>query len=383
MTVKIKNLINFILFLIIRRFAKKKDLPVIPGTMLLIRLDAIGDYVLFRNFIQSIKENNLYKNYKITFCGNIIWKNLSEVLDKPYINDFIWIDRKKFYGNLFYKYFVLKEINRRGFEVVANPTYSREILYGDEMVWVSNAKEKIGSQGALDKHAKWKRILFSDKYYSKLIKAGNENLFEFDRNKEFFERWLGNKIDIKKPLIETDDVAPIKNLPIGYITIFPGASEAPKIWNIKYFTTVCKFLLNKYQFNIVIAGGEKEKNISRTLSFSLNSSRVFDLTAQTSLMQLAKVISTSELLISNESVAVHLAASVNKRFVCISNGERLGRFHPYPKEIFNESYYVYPEKISGNIHDDNFVKEAYRFSSSLSINEISPKKVIELISKLL
>jgi ADP-heptose:LPS heptosyltransferase len=383
MFIKIKNLLNFILFILFRNFVKDKNIPAVPGTMMIIRLDAIGDYVLFRNFIRYVKENERYKNYKITFCGNIAWKDISECIDTPYIHDFIWIKRKKFYGNFLYKFSILKDINKRGFEIVVNPTYTREILYGDEMVWISNAQEKIGSQGVLDKHSKWKRNLFSDNYYSKLVEASNENLFEFDRNKEFFENWLNTKINIQKPFIEVNTAEPVNNLPENYITVFPGASESPKIWNIDNFVTICRFLLDNYDFNIVITGAEKEKEIAQILMSELKSERVFNLTLQTSLLQLAKVISTSELLISNESAAVHLAAAVGKRFICVSNGERLGRFHPYPKEMFNEAYYIYPEEILDNISDENFVKEAYRFSSSLSINKVNPKRVIELISNLL
>lgn len=383
MIIKIKNLINFILFILIRRFAKKKGIPTVPGTMLIIRLDAIGDYILFRNFLKFIKETGLYKNYKITLCGNVLWKDISESLDKSYIDDFIWIKRKKFYGNYLYKFSILKKINRSGFEIVVNPTYTREILYGDEIAWISNAKVKIGSQGALDKYAKWKRNLFSDNYYTDLIEASSKNLFEFERNKEFFEKWLGSKIDIKSPCIETGSAEPVKNLPAQYITVFPGASKTDKQWDIDNFAVVCKFILDNFQFDIVITGAEKEQEISCALEAKLANPRVINLTSQTSLLQLAAVIGSSELLISNESVAVHLAAAVNKQFICISNGERLGRFHPYPKEIFDKAYYVYPDEILNNIHDENFVKEAYRFSSSLSINKIIPNRVIELISKLL
>ena len=381
MIVKIKNLFNYILFLLIRNFVKKNSITAVPFTMLIIRLDAIGDYVLFRDFLKFIKQDERYKNYNITLCGNIIWKELSQQIDKKSVDNFIWINRKKFYGNIRYKFSVLKKINRAGFEIVVNPTYTREILYGDEIAWACNSTEKIGSEGALDKYAKWKRNLISDGYYTRLIEAGRENLFEFDRNKEFFEKWLGNKITITKPCIEPGDTGITKYLPEQYIVIFPGASIEQKRWNVDNFTAVCRFILDNYPYDIVITGAEKE--ISENITKKIAGPRVISLASKTSLLQLAEVISKSALLISNESVAVHLAAAVDKRFVCISNGERLGRFHPYPKEIFAESYYIYPDEIAQNLNDKNFVEEAYRFSSSLSINNISPETVTGLISNLL
>ena len=46
--------------------------------ILLIRLDAIGDYILFRNFIEVLKRNPKYSDYKITLLGNIVWRELAE-----------------------------------------------------------------------------------------------------------------------------------------------------------------------------------------------------------------------------------------------------------------------------------------------------------------
>ena len=70
-------------------------------SLLLIRLDAIGDYVLFRNFIQILKNSEKYKDYSITLVGNPIWKNLSEEIDISFIDRFIWLERDSFSKKLF------------------------------------------------------------------------------------------------------------------------------------------------------------------------------------------------------------------------------------------------------------------------------------------
>ena len=63
------------------------DLFVFPnskiktGSLLLIRLDSIGDYVLFRNFIRELKTSEKYKNHHITLLGNASWKAVAEKLD--------------------------------------------------------------------------------------------------------------------------------------------------------------------------------------------------------------------------------------------------------------------------------------------------------------
>ena len=88
------------------------------------------------------------------------------------------------------------------------------------------------------------------------------------------------------------------------------------------------------------------------------------------------------MLISNDTGAIHFAAAVNTAFLCISNGNHLGRFLPYPKEVFGKAFYIYPPAIMNELHNFDKLKEKYRFKSDLNINEIQPEKVKELIREI-
>ena len=380
MFIKIKNLFNFLLFLIIHPFLKVKKIKQVPGNMLIIRLDAIGDYVIFRNFFQILKESSKYKTSKVTLCGNIAWKDLAENLDKDIIDGFIWINRKKFYGNLLYKFKVLREIRNYGFETAIETTYSREVLFGDEIIKATGAKERIGNTGSLDKHAKWKRNLFSDKWYTRLIPSSENNLFEFYRNKEFFQNLLETKIDIKKPSIDVTNIS-FNNIPDkDYIVLFPGGSTKERRWDINNFLETARYILRKTSFNIVIDGSKKEINLAQNIWDNLKSERVQITSGLTSLTGMAKLLAGAKLLISNETSAVHFAAAVDTKFICISNGAYYKRFHPYPKEIFEGAYYIYPRELMDN---KSFDACEYRFSSRLDINSIKPDQVKKIIDELI
>ncbi len=382
MVIKLKNLINYILFLIISPFIKSKDKSYLPASMLVIRLDAIGDYILFRNFLQAIKEDSKYRDYKITLCGNIIWKDIAEALDKEYVDSFIWIDRKKFYNNIFYKFSVLKNINKKKYEAVINSTYTREILYGDEIVWASGAPVRIGSKGTLDKHAKWKRKIFSDKYYTRLIASSEKNIFEFYRNKEFFNEILNGEINITRTSCNISKINSTIKLPDKYATLFPGSKDAERRWAPRNFATAAKKLTDEENYYIVIPGGPGDQRISDEIASLLNSKKILNLTGKNSLTDLIKIIAGTDLLISNDTVAVHIAASLNTKFICISSGIYFGRFHPYPKEIYPESYYVYPDIVEENLNNKDFL-EKIRYNSSIDINLIKAEKVCKLIDKIL
>ncbi|OGU28262.1 MAG: hypothetical protein A2057_13550 [Ignavibacteria bacterium GWA2_35_9] len=382
--IKILNLLCYQALQLINLFLNRKKIEYQHNKLLIIRLDSIGDYMLFRNFIGEIKKSKKYRDYTVTLCGNILWKDIAESFDKEVVNDFIWIDRRKFYGNIFYKYKIMRSIREKGFEIVIDPTFSREILYGDSIVKVSGAKEKIGSTGSPDSHSKWKRNLLTDKYYTKLISSSKANLFEFNRNKEFFERVLNEKIEIEKPFIDSSKIFSDK-IPVSeyYIVIFPGAKHLKRRWSVDSFAEVSGFILNEYNLGIVIAGSEEDYQLAEQIIFKTRANKCLNMTGKTKLNELAKLISNATLLISNDTGAVHIAAAVNSSFICISNGNHFGRFHPYPKEIFDKAYYIYPPEIMNNQDNIELLKNKYRFSSELDINEIKPGTVKETIKKIL
>ena len=109
--VKISSiLITYVLFYLV---AKKTHLT--EKSILLVRIDAIGDYIIFRNFIEILKKDIKYKSYKITLLGNNTWKNIAEEFDHEYIDEFIWIDKSLFFKSFFYRYKKLQEITSKGY----------------------------------------------------------------------------------------------------------------------------------------------------------------------------------------------------------------------------------------------------------------------------
>ncbi|GAB6283313.1 MAG: glycosyltransferase family 9 protein [Ignavibacterium sp.] len=364
-----------------------EKISIKSNTLLIVRLDSIGDYILFRNFLQEIRESEQYRNYKIYLCGNIVWKNLAENLDNKFIDEFIWISRNKFKNNLRYKFNILKQIHKLGVETVIETTFTREILFGDEIVRVSNAKERIGSSASQESYSKWKRKLLTDKYYTKLISSSNENLFEFYRNKEFFTQLLQENNDsdensslfseVEKPVIQNINIELPSIIKNKFIVIFPGGSSKNKMWASKYFKDVAKFILENYTFDIVLTGSKQEEHLFNEIMIEQYQKRFINLFGNT-LLELAKLISESELLISNDTSAIHFAAAVNIPFICFTNGNHYGRFFPYPKEIFDKGIYIYPQEIKDKINLKE-VQEKLRYKSDFDINTISPVEVIDKI----
>jgi len=369
-----KLLIKYLLSLIVD-FKSKSEIS--QNSLLLIRLDAIGDYVLFRNYIEILKNSAKYKNYKITLVGNIAWKQLSEELDNEFIDSFIWIDRKKFERNPIYRYKKLQEITKNGYEIVLNPTYSRTFFVDDSIVKVVNVKEKIGSIGDLSNIKIWQKNI-SDKYYTKLIPAQNEVIFEFYRNREFFENLFSKKLEIQKPYIK---LKPKKLEFENYAILFIGASAKFRKWDIENFAKVGEFLKDRYK--IVLCGAPSDREDAKEFGKFANFGYI-DLVGKTSLIDLLHIIQNSSLLISNETSAPHLAVAleVAKIFV-ISNGNHFGRFTPYPKEMKSNYYPIYHPDIDKDLDNYKKLSNSYGFGSKLDINDISSEFAISKIEEVL
>lgn len=67
--------------------------------LLIIKTDAIGDYILFRNFIEVVKRSDLYRDYEIDLLGNVLWQDIALKYDQPYIENFIFIKANALYGS--------------------------------------------------------------------------------------------------------------------------------------------------------------------------------------------------------------------------------------------------------------------------------------------
>jgi len=345
-----------------------------PKSVLLIRLDAIGDYVLFRNFIEILKKNEKYRDFSLTLLGNIAYRTLAEELDSEFIDKFIWLDRKRFARDLKYRYKKLKEITTNGYEIVLSPVYSRE-FFVDRIVKLVNAKEKIGSVGDLSNIRKWEKNI-SDKYYSKLIPAKNEIMFEFYRNKEFFENILGVKIDIEKPHIELRQRKVPFELLQKYAIFFIGAGGEFRKWGIRNFAIIGKHIKDKYGYEIVLCGAQSDVNDA--LEFNKHfGGNYYDLVGRTNLIDLLYIIDNAKLMISNETMAPHLAVALNVKYdiFVISNGNHFGRFVPYPKWIAPNYHAIFHPYIENNLENYRLLSNSYGFGSRLDINEISIEKV--------
>ena len=378
---EIKKYIKFLIFELIDFFVKPSN-NLKEKSILIIRLDAIGDYVLFRNFIKEIKNSNKYRGYSITLLGNIVWKEISKELDSQYVDNFMWVDRNKFDRKFIYRYKKLQAIASNSYEIIISPVYSREFYTIDKIVKIINAKEKIGSKGDCSVIEKWQKKI-SDRYYTKLIDAKKKTLFEFYRNKEFFENLLDSKLYISRPSIPLNTKNIKLKLPKKYALLFIGASQKNRKWGIENFAKVGNYIKIKYGYDIVL-GGVLNDSLKVKEFENFYKGKILNFVGKTSLLKLLKIINNADLILSNETSIPHFAVALEKKNIfVVYNGVHFGRFTPYPKKISSNYHFIYHPYINKNLSNYRKISNKPNYQVNLDINDISFKMVRDKIDSVL
>jgi ADP-heptose:LPS heptosyltransferase len=362
-----------------RRPLSASTYATVPQTLLIVKLDAIGDYLLFRNFLEDIRTCAKFAGYRITLCGNGIWKELAEALDRPLVDDFIWVDKKRLIMDRPYRDELLRSVRMRGFEIAFQPTFSREILTGDSIIRASNAGIRTGSMGDdANELTALKKI--ADEWYTRLSDSNAGAVFEFDKNKLMVEELTGEKSVRTNPVIAAHD-----KHKEPYAVLFPGAGEKQKQWPAENFAAIADELTNRYGFSIKICGSSADSEWSEQISRHSKTARPVDLCGKTNLLQLIDEIAGASFLLTNDSSALHIGAAVQTPTVCVLNGRHYGRFAPYPRtDRHKHLSFVFPDAMDKLIREnESKATEQTKYVAVEPITSISISKVTTAVKDLL
>ncbi len=361
---KIYLFVEYLLIRAISLFGFKK---IICGVAV-IRLDAIGDYILFRNFLYELKQSSKFADLPVTLIGNKAWKSIAETFDNKIVDSFIWLDRNQIWDSKKCRISKLIKLVRIKYEYIIMPTYSRDFA-GDSLVKVMNAKHKMTSLGDLSNISNNEKRV-TDTYYTEILPATSEILFEFERNREFFQNLLGLKLNTKfliKP-VETK----FHNQFANYIVLFIGASSNKRRWSISNFNSLAIWLNEVYGVNVVICGSINDVSSGNMV---IDMPFIYNLIGKTSLVEIIDILSNAKLVVSNETSIPHICVAVNVKVFVIYNGNHFGRFTPYPGNLTDKYYPIYHPQIEKNLDDYKYLSNRYGYGSNLDINDITIEQV--------
>lgn len=303
----------------------------------LIRLDAIGDFILWLQTAKYYRQ--IYSDKKITLICNDKYLTLAKEI--TIFNHVIGINIDRYRSrdfNYFWK--ITKQINQQQYEIAICDMYSRVLDTSDLMIYSVNAKQKIGFMGDLANTTPKQRKL-SDKWYTRLIKINDNIEFEINKNFAFIEQLAPNvKLRFINILDLMDKVESCNHIDID-IVINLGASVISKTWGVNNFAQLINSLSNS--INITLLGSNAEQDLFRQLQPFL-ARKVNNLIGQTSLSETVNIIAHAKLFIGNDSSTSHIAVAVNTPSICILGGGHFGRFMPYDiQQKWNWPHMVYQQ----------------------------------------
>ena len=336
------------------------------NTLLIIKNDGIGDYILFRNYIRTLKNSKKYQGFKIFLLANESSKDLALHLDSDIIDDFFWYADSYFLQFKLVK--LLFELQRLRLHTIIYPNYSRKF----NVDWLVNhvkAEVKIGVDGDTINETRAVK-LETDKYFTQLIRVSTDHLHEFERNKEIIEIVTSEKSSFTLPVLERDKFSVMRG---NGIVIFTGANSPDKKWPPAYFNKLCRLIITQIKVNVTLALGLDDEHTAGEICEGLSKDEVktaFNL----NIIELVNLIGSAKLLISGDTVAIHIAAALSVRAVCIAKGDLYGRFVPYPPDYHHEVETVLPKNFKPG-------PQSYRERSGLPLSDILPEDVFLAVQK--
>lgn len=278
----------------------------------LIRLDDIGDYLLFRNFLPEYRLGK-WSGYEITLIGNHAWKSLFETFDSVTADDTLWIDKNRYFGDEAYRAGLWHQLRAAGFAAVICPSRTRPLLLDDMLVLAAAAPERLASANTFTV-PEWNMV--SDGTYSRLFSA-SAGIHEFTFNRHF-SNWANEGHNEQKV-----PELPAGTTPAGdHIVCFIGASAKSRRWPQAYWIALVR-QLQQLGLHPVVAGGKQDQETAEIIAAATGAPSY---AGKTSLPEAMALISTSKAVISGDTMAAHAAVSYGRPLVVLGNGSNEPRF---------------------------------------------------------
>lgn len=285
------------------------------SSLALVRLDDIGDYLLWRNTLPFYRGASLAAGKKVVLIGNIVWKPVFEAFDRAFVDDAIWVDKHRYFADSAYREELWRRVRSDAFSVFVCPSRTRPLLLDDMFARAAAARISIAVHNTLGMP---ELNIDSDAVYSQLFRI--DQTHEYFYNQQFV-RLLNPDVPLTtRPVLPLEISGSNKQL-----VCFIGASAKSKTWPLDYWITLVR-LLQEAGFTPLLAGGKRELDIAEKI---VEHTAVDSVVARLDLPETLQVIADAEAVVSGDTMAAHAAVACGKPLVILANGVNAHRFVAY------------------------------------------------------
>jgi ADP-heptose:LPS heptosyltransferase len=300
-----------------------------PKGLLVVRMDGIGDMVLFRKTLDHYADAFGIAQSDITVLGCASWGGITSEVFRGYKCRII--DEHAFERKPFYRFKEALWVRRQAFAAAVSDIFFRKALTADSLVWFSAAPVRVMSKPYISDATKGE---FS--YYMRenvrVIDTGDYPTHEIVRHFRFVSELAGKPIAAEAPHIDWRDSKPCVFDGPPYVVLNFGSNEPGRRWPFESYLKVAHKLLD-LGYRVAFTGGsDAERARQPEMRRMLNRPGVIDLIGRTNLPGLLDLMKHAKAVLSNDTGPAHLSIALGTPTVVVVGGGHFGSFVPYPKE---------------------------------------------------
>ncbi|MFC1632051.1 lipopolysaccharide heptosyltransferase II [Candidatus Omnitrophota bacterium] len=289
--------------------------------ILIVNVNWRGDVLFTTPFIRALR-----KKFPDSYIATLVVPRCAALLElNPHLNEIIIFDEEGQHSGLRGKLELVKALKSKSFDTafLLHRSTTRAFI-----CWLAGIPQRIGYYTRKRSLLLTKSIpvprpdLHKVDYFlniaSSLAIDAEDKSYEFYFSREdqdYVQRLLAQKG------INSNDFSVIIN---------PGGNWAPKRWPEEYFIHLADRLIEKHQAKIIITGADSDLKLAEDIAGQLKGEAVV-LSGQTTLGQLAALMSQVKLVIANDSGPMHIAVSQGAKVIALFGPTSAKITGPYGK----------------------------------------------------
>ena len=261
-----------------------------PSKILLVQTAFIGDVILITPLVKAIK--SIYPNSELDVM--VIPQTAGVLANNPNINKLILFDKRKNKLLSFAKTLVLLKKNKYDLAITPHSSVTTALL-----LKLANIKIRIGFD-------RWS----ASKYLTHKV-PHLENKHKVDKNLALLKLISDQTFPLQTEMFPTEEMNNKANTVLKglkesgdkLIAIAPGSVWFTKKWPTEYYKKLSELLVNN-TYAVVLIGSSDENDICNTV---MPNRKSINLAGKLSLLESAAIISKCDLMVCNDSGALHIA----------------------------------------------------------------------------
>lgn len=290
--------------------------------ILVIKISSLGDILHALPILKPLKK---MPDTSISWLVGRAYKDLLE--GNPYLDKLFIFERERWRGmkNCVLRqgeiWHLVQEIRKENFDICID---LQGLFRSAFFTFFSGAKEKIGFAHARE---------LAPFFYNHRVVVPSHLPHAADKNVALVKKIVGNDFSIEFPIALSDqDKQKAKMwLPKApRVVLVPGTRWPSKCWPASYFAGLVDAVIQSKKATVALVGAPGDRFLGdKILGLSKAASQVVNLIGQTSLKELAAVMKEADLVVSNDSGPMHIAAAMGATVIALFGPTDTQKTAPY------------------------------------------------------